>query len=137
MQTIASLLTIVVSVSSALAQQATAIDRVLHFTSTDSPKNLVEITTLIRSVTDIPQASLDSAEKALSLRGTGAQIALAEWLFTNLDRSPGAQAGQSQNWAKHDYSASNSIDDIVRLLSGPSDGSAWTISSPSMSGTCG
>ena len=95
--------------SSALAQQT---DRLLHFTATSSTQNFQEIATVIRSITDIPQANVDATEKSLSLQGTAGQIALAEWLFTNLDKPTSVP----QNGAKHEYRVSDSADDVVCLF---------------------
>src|SRR5271170_7617899 len=113
MQIIAASLTIaVLFASSGVAQQ---IDRMLHFTATSSVQDFQEIATVIRSITDIPQSSIDNTEKSLSLRGTAGQVALAEWLFTNLDK-PVVPGPQAQNGAKHEYRVSDSADDVVRLF---------------------
>jgi hypothetical protein len=110
MQAASSWLTIIVlAASSALAQQT---DRVLHFTATSATKNLQEIATVICAITDIPQTSVDTQEKSLPLRGTAGQIALAEWLFTNLDKPTNV----SPDAAKHEYRVSDSADDVVRVF---------------------
>jgi hypothetical protein len=95
--------------SSALAQQT---DRLLHFTATSSTQDFQEIATVIRSITDIPQANVDTTEKSLSLQGTAGQVALAEWLFTNLDKPTSVP----QNGAKHEYRVSDNSDDLVRVF---------------------
>ena len=95
--------------SSALAQQT---DRLLHFTATSSTQDFQEIATVIQAVTEIPKANVDATEKSLSLQGTAGQVALAEWLFTNLDKPTSVP----QNGAKHEYRVSDSADDIVRLF---------------------
>jgi hypothetical protein len=116
-RTIVTLLTFVVLfATSTLAQQTEGVDRVLHFTATGSPQNIEEIATVIRSITDIPQASVDTTEKSLTLHGTAGQIALAEWLFTNLDKPASDPAPPGQNGAKHEYRVSDSDDDVVRLF---------------------
>jgi len=84
------------------------VDRVLHFTSIESAQEFQEIGTVVSKITDIQQASVDTAEKALVLHGTAAQIALAEWLFTTLDRP--VVAGKLQ------YQVSNSGDDVVQIF---------------------
>jgi hypothetical protein len=109
-QTTAALLTISTLIaSSALAQQT---DRLLHFTSTSSEQNFHEIATVIHSITDIPRINVDATETSLSLQGTSGQIALAEWLFTNLDKP----TNLPQSGAKHEYRVSDSADDVVRLF---------------------
>ena len=109
MRAIVALSTIAFLAPFAFAQQDATVDRVLHFTSADSPQTFEEIGAVIHSITDVGQAKVDPAEKSLSLRGTASQIALAEWLFTNLDRSTG-------NQARHEYRVLGNADDVVRLF---------------------
>jgi hypothetical protein len=87
--------------------------RVLHFNSTDSVQDFQEIGVVVSKIADIQQATVDTPEKALVLHATTAQIALAEWLLTELDKPVGVQALQSQ---KHEYQVSNSGDDVVRVF---------------------
>lgn len=86
------------------------VDRVLHFRDASSAQEIQEIAAVIRAITDIQQANVDIPEKSLLLHGTGSQVALGEWLFTNLDRS------RSPNGAKREFQASNNADDIVRIF---------------------
>ncbi|MBI3681762.1 MAG: hypothetical protein HY235_15380 [Acidobacteria bacterium] len=102
------------SVASGQPPAEVNLDRVFHFTHTETAQDLQEIATVIRAITDIRQASLDTAQKALALRGTASQIALAEWLFFELDWDPQALAQQSQNSARHEYRLSG--DDVVRVF---------------------
>ena len=51
-------------------------DRVLHFTQAETDRELQEIATNIRSITEIPQVSIDAGQRTLALHGTAAQIAL-------------------------------------------------------------
>ena len=92
------------------------VGRVLHFSSTDSVQDFQEIGTVVKQIADIQQATVDTPEKALVLHATAAQIALAEWLLTELDKPAGLQAPQSQKGAKHEYQVSNSGDDVVRVF---------------------
>jgi hypothetical protein len=103
------LIIIVLAASSALAQQT---DRVLHFTATNSVEDFQEIASVIHYITDIPQPSVDATEKSLSLRGTPGQIALAEWLFSNLDKPTDVPPGAG----KHEYRISDNPEDVVRLF---------------------
>jgi len=89
------------------------VDRVLHFSFTDSVQDFQEIGTVVKQIADIQQATVDTPEKALVLHATAAQIALAEWLFTALDKQAGVQAAKG---AKHEYQVSNSGDDVVRVF---------------------
>jgi type II secretory pathway component GspD/PulD (secretin) len=96
---------------SGLAQQTS---RLLHFTATSSAQNFEEIGRVIQLTTGITQANVDATEKSLSLHGTAGQIALAEWLFTNLDKPTSIRL--DQKGAKHEYRVSDSADDVVRLF---------------------
>jgi type II secretory pathway component GspD/PulD (secretin) len=109
MQAATSSLTIIVLAASSVLAQT---DRVLHFTATNSVKDFQEIAGVIHYITDIPQPSVDATEKSLSLVGTPGQAALAEWLFSNLDKP----ANVSPDAAKHEYRVSDSADDVVRLF---------------------
>ncbi len=102
-------------VSPAAAQNSADgnVDRVLHFTSTNSAQDFQEIGAVVSKIADIQQATVDTSEKALVLHATAAQIALAEWLFNELDKNAGAQ---TMNGAKHEYQVSNSGDDVVRVF---------------------
>ncbi|MGD0298280.1 MAG: hypothetical protein ABSE86_14330 [Bryobacteraceae bacterium] len=97
--------------SSALAQQT---DRLLHFTATNSAQNFQEIATVVQAISEIPQANVDATEKSLSLQGTAGQVALAEWLFTNLDKPTSIRL--DKKGAKHEYRTSDTSDDLVRVF---------------------
>src|ERR1700730_5287377 len=97
MRTLATSLTIgVFLAASAFAQQT---DRTLHFTATSSAQSFQQMATVIHAIAEIPQASVDTTERSLSLQGTSGQVALAEWMFTNLDKPTSVP----QNGAKHEY----------------------------------
>ena len=102
-------------VSSAAAQNSADgnVNRVLHFTSTASVQDFQEIGAVVSKIADIQQATVDTSEKALVLHAAAAQIALAEWLFNELDKKAGAQ---TLNGAKHEYQVSNSGDDVVQVF---------------------
>jgi hypothetical protein len=101
--------------ASALFAQAPAsqpLDRVLHFAHAESDRELQETATNIRGITEIPQVSIDAAQRTLTLHGTAAQIALAEWLLNQWDNSAPAQP--PGNPAAHQYRLSS--DDIVQVF---------------------
>src|SRR5260370_760713 len=100
--------------SIAFVQQPEAgpLDRVLHITHAESDRQLQEIATDIRGITAIPQVSVDTAQKTLTIHGTAAGIAAAEWLLNQLDESAPAQ--RPENPAAHEYRLSG--DDIVRVF---------------------
>lgn len=110
MRTIVTLLTIATLFAAATpAQEA---DRVLHFTATNSPQDFEEIATVIQATTNIPKVPVDTSEQSLTLHGTAEQVALAEWLFTNLDKPTNVPPSA----AKQEYRLSDSADDVVRLF---------------------
>jgi hypothetical protein len=88
------------------------LDRVLHFAHAETDQQLQEIATDIRGITEMPQVSVDTAQKTLTLHGTAAQITAAEWLLTQWDNSVPAQ--QPENPAAHQYRLSS--EDIVRVF---------------------
>jgi len=100
--------------SAVFAQQSAAepLDRVLHFAHAETDRQLEEIAIDIRGITGMPQVSVDNAQRTLTLHGTAAQIAEADWLLTQWDISVPAQ--QPENPAAHQYRLSG--DDIVRVF---------------------
>jgi hypothetical protein len=101
--------------ASTLFAQAPAsqpLDQVLHFTHAETNRELQEIATNIRGITEIPQVSIDDAQRTLTLHGTAAQIALAEWLLNQWDNSAPAQP--PDNPAAHQYRMSS--DDMVQVF---------------------
>src|SRR5437016_1014773 len=76
-------------VSAAFGQSSKeqSLDRTLRFTHTESSQNMQEIAVAVRAITDISQAAVDIEQKLLMVHGTAGQIALAEWLFNELDQA--------------------------------------------------
>jgi uncharacterized cupredoxin-like copper-binding protein len=64
-------------------------ERTLYFEPTIATQGATEIVNAIRTVTETPQLSIDDAHKSLTLRGTAAQVKMAEWLFEHLNRPSG------------------------------------------------
>jgi hypothetical protein len=85
---------------------------VLHFTHAETNRELQEIATSMRAITEIPQVSVDTEQRTLTLHGTAAQIALAEWLLNQWDNSAPAQP--PNNPAAHQYRLSS--DDMVQVF---------------------
>lgn len=84
--------------------------RVLYYTHAETMQDIQEIATVIRSMTDMRQISTATAPRSLAVRGTADQIALAEWLFSELDRPANRQA------LMREYRPSTSGDDWVRVF---------------------
>jgi hypothetical protein len=108
--------TIVLFASVAFGQTSadTNVDRVFHFVHTETLQEMQEIATVTRSIANAPKASVDSTQKTLTLGGTAVQIALAEWLFNNLDKP--ASARHSQAPSTPEYRVSDSADDIAQVF---------------------
>jgi hypothetical protein len=60
--------------------------RVFYFTHGETPQEIQEIVNLIRTTADVQRAFPYASRRAVVLRGTADQIALAEWLFSRLDK---------------------------------------------------
>jgi len=80
----------------ALFLMAQAQVHVFEFKQVSSDKNLFEITTAIRSVTDISTLMADAGKRSLTIKsGDPAQMALAEWLVKTLDvAAPGVGSAE-------------------------------------------
>ncbi|HTB11608.1 MAG TPA: hypothetical protein VK752_08555 [Bryobacteraceae bacterium] len=87
--------------------------RVFHLHHIDQTQDLNEFTTLVRTISDIPQVSADAAQKTLSVRGTASQVAIAEFLFTELDRQTVPDS------VTQEFRVSNNADDVVRIFFAP------------------
>jgi hypothetical protein len=96
---------VVLAATSAFGQSTEA---VLHFTTTAAPQGRQEVTNSVRSIAAIQQASVDNSAGTLTVQGTAAQIAIAQWVFRELDQ-PGAPA-------PHEYDVPGGVDDVVRVF---------------------
>jgi hypothetical protein len=65
-------------------------DRVIHLTSIEKPRDIQEIATVIRSIGEIKSLSADASARSLSVHGTAEQIALAESLAHELTAGQGS-----------------------------------------------
>jgi hypothetical protein len=91
-------------------------DRVFHFAHVDTAQGFQEIATTIRAVVDIRELFVDVAQRSLAVRGTADQLALTDWLFSQLDTSGNGQpAAQNQNSAANEYRMTGT-DDVVRVF---------------------
>jgi hypothetical protein len=95
--------------------------RVFHLHHIVTEPELNDFATLVRTIADIPQVAADSAQKTLSVHGTASQIAIAEFLFTELDRQTVPDS------VSQEFRVSNSADDIVRLFFLPNAGTVQSI----------
>jgi hypothetical protein len=79
---------LIVTACTLFAQDAEQ-DRVLHFTSDVTPQAMQETLNIIRAVADIQRVTPDSVGKGLTVTADPARLALAEWLFHELDQPSG------------------------------------------------
>lgn len=95
------------------SQPSGAVDavRVFYFTHDETAENLQQMINLIRVTADIQRIFSYDPRRSIALRGTPAQIALAEWLFTELDKvSP-----QTNKAETYEHPAPSGHGDAVRL----------------------
>jgi hypothetical protein len=85
-------------------------DRTFFLTHTATVQQFQEVATVIRTIADIQQAAVDNDQKSVTVHATAAQIAMAEWLFNELD-SPIAQPA-----LPHEYRPPGADDDVVRVF---------------------
>jgi hypothetical protein len=87
-----------------------SVTRVFRLHHIDKEQDLNEFATMVRTVSDLRDVKMDAAQKSMSVSGTPAQIATAEWLFTELDRQtlPG--------FSTKEFKVPNKEDDSVRVF---------------------
>jgi len=85
-------------------------DRTFYLTHTATTQQFQEVATAIRTIADIKQISTENDQKRVTVRATDPQIAMAEWLFNELD-SPIAQPA-----VPHEYRTPGTTDDVVRVF---------------------
>jgi type II secretory pathway component GspD/PulD (secretin) len=59
-----------------------------HFTTAQTQQGIQEAMTVVRTVADVPTVSADEAQTTLTLQGPAANVAMAQWILTQLD-TPG------------------------------------------------
>jgi hypothetical protein len=97
-----------------LAQHAgDNVTQVLTFSSADTPQAMQEIAYAIRSVAQLPQTSLQTASRSLTVQATPASGAIANWLFQQLDAPQAAPPQVSQI---DTYSALTEASDQLRIF---------------------
>jgi type II secretory pathway component GspD/PulD (secretin) len=87
-------------IATAAFAQTTGVDGTFHFTSPQTPQSLQEAATILRTVADIPQLSVDSSLSTLTFHGPADKVAFAQWMLGELDR-PGGET------ALHEYPMAN------------------------------
>ena len=82
-------------------------DRVFQFHTAQSDQEMQEIATVVKAIGDIRDTSVDTDARRLSVRGSDAQLAQADWLFNELDKAPDTLA--------HEYRVPEGPENVVRL----------------------
>ncbi|MBZ5622967.1 MAG: hypothetical protein LAQ69_30170 [Acidobacteriia bacterium] len=103
------------SVASGQTSTPQSVDRVFHFTNTQTPQGFKEVASLIRTIASIPQGSVDNEQRTLTVHGTADQVALAEWLFTDLDKPADGQPPAHYS-STQDYRVPGGTDDVARVF---------------------
>ena len=91
-------------------------DRIFNFAHTESAQQHQEIATLIRSIADIRELSIDETQRTMNVHATSDQVALAGWLFTELDRPGNQQPPQAQTGTVLEYRLPSGGDNVVRVF---------------------
>lgn len=89
-------------------------DRTFYLTHTPTVQQFQEVAMVIRTIADIPQAAVDKDQKSVTVRASAGQIAMAEWLFNELD-NPELDIPAIQGSVLHEYRVPGN-DDVVRLF---------------------
>ena len=87
--------------------------RVFYLTHDETPTDTQEIVNLIRATADIQRIVPYAARRAIALRGTPAQIALAEWLFSQVDKPVDPQTAKA---TAYEYPEPGGGVDAVRVF---------------------
>jgi type II secretory pathway component GspD/PulD (secretin) len=91
---------------------APALERVFQLSQTDTAQNVQEVTNVVRAMSEAT-ATADQTAKSVSVHGTSAQIALAEWLLSELEQP--AASGTAP--ATHPYTNARGQEEVVRVFS--------------------
>ena len=105
---------LIACVASAQPAAEESMDRVLQFKYAETAQGLEEITTVIRIMTEVSKASIDHPQRMLKLRGTAAQLALAEWLLNELDKPSSKE--RSEDSAVREYRLPGAAEDVLRVF---------------------
>ncbi len=87
--------------------------RVFYFPLEETPEDLQQFVNLVRTTTDVQRIFPYDARRAIALRGTPDQIALAEWFFSQLNKTLTSQANRTEAYAPPAPAGRN---DAVRLF---------------------
>jgi hypothetical protein len=92
------------------AQADANVAEVFHVHHIANKLDLSEFATIIRVVTDRSEVKEDAAQMTLSVKGTPVQIAIADWLITELDQQTLPQ------FSTKEFKIPNKEDDVARVF---------------------
>jgi hypothetical protein len=98
---------ILFAVSAAFGQDVSRVFQLHHI---DGQQDQNEFATLVRTIADIPDVLADAPKRTLSVSGNPTQIAIAEWLFTELDRQTLPDS------VSQEFKVANNADDVVHVF---------------------
>ena len=88
--------------------------RTFQFRQLQTAPQFAEAATIIRSIAEIRDLTVDANTKTMTIRGNQGQAALAEWLFNKIDRLVGS--GPIPDAPQLDYRLALDKDDMVRIF---------------------
>ncbi len=86
--------------------------RVLHVSNAKSVQDFQEMANTIRTIVEIRRMFTVNTSRAILVRSTPEQMAMAEWLLPQLDKPAGGQ----QDQASGEYRVPGAADDIMRVF---------------------
>jgi type II secretory pathway component GspD/PulD (secretin) len=84
--------------------------RVFYLPNTKTVQDFQQLVTTVRTVAQLRYAFTYNTARAVAVRGTDEQVALAKWLFVDLD------AAKTADSAVHQYQLPSSSDEFVRVF---------------------
>jgi len=87
-------------------------DRTFYFSRPASKADMTAMATMIRTVVDLQDISVDETRQALVSHGPVDKMVVTEWLFHQLDR----QAGQNQADATSEYQMGGEKGEVVKVF---------------------
>ncbi len=108
-----ALFSIAISATASAQQAGDSITQVLSFSGADTPQTMQEITNAIRSIGELPQTSLQTASRSLTIQSAPSGQALADRLFRQLDAPQSAPPQDSQ---LDNYSGLSAPGDQLRIF---------------------
>jgi hypothetical protein len=90
--------------------------RVFELTNSQTPQQLQQIVTLIRSVADVMRIFVNNQRHAIALRSRPDHVALAAWLVSELDKPADSQPVAQQGAAPHEYRLPDDPQNVVRVF---------------------